>query len=98
MAGEEIKTLKKLTNKKIILSYHNVESTPDLETLKQKIQAMNTCAPDVYKIALMPKSENDVHTIEKLADYFLATYPDKAFIFISMGELGKRTRITIPQK
>ena len=99
MAGAAIDELKKtLGDKKLILSYHNFESIPDMEFLKEKLKLMSAYSPDVYKIACMPKSGDDIHTLYTLQEYFAKEYKDKDFIFIAMGELGKETRITMPQK
>jgi 3-dehydroquinate dehydratase len=51
----------------------------------------------VYKIAMIPKSKEDVEIIYELTNYFKENYKWKDFIFISMWELWKQTRIDIPK-
>lgn len=85
-------------NKKVktIISYHNFEKTPKFEELVKILEKMKTHSPDVYKIAVMPKNENDIEMIYKLSEYFKQNFSWE-FIFISMWEIGKQTRIKIPQ-
>ena len=95
---DEIINLKKeLKNTKLILSYHNFEKTLNFEELKEILTQMSKYSPDVYKIALMPKTQEDIETIYELSDYFKANYTWD-FIFISMWELWMQTRINIPKK
>ena len=95
---DEIFKLKKDLNKntKIILSYHNFEKTPRIKELKEILIQMSKYSPDVYKIALMPKTQDDIKIIYELKDYFKANFIWD-FIFISMWELWMQTRINIPQ-
>lgn len=87
----------KLTNQSLILSYHDFVKTPSLEELKNVLKDMSKYNPDVYKIAVMPNSINDVEILEKLVDYFKANYKWD-FIFISMWKLWEETRIDFPKK
>jgi 3-dehydroquinate dehydratase len=48
---------------------------------------MNKQDANVFKIAVMPKSQKDIKIIYKLSNYHKQIYPKKKFIFISMGEL-----------
>ena len=98
-AWDTIHQLKEIIDgKKLILSYHNFISTPDLSFLKEKISAMSMYNPDTYKIAVMPNTKEDVDIIYQLQEYFSHEYKGKEFIFISMWDLGKETRTTMPRK
>lgn len=99
LTGDKIKTLKNtIDNKKLIISYHNFNQTPDLDYLKRKIKEMSIYKPEVYKIAVMPKNSQDINIIYQLQEYFENNYIWSDYIFISMWELWKETRIKIPKK
>jgi len=88
---------KKLKNQSLILSYHDFTKTPTFYELKKVLDRMRKYDPQVYKIAVMANNEKDVEVIYKLVDYFKRNY-NKDFVFISMWELWKKTRIEFPQK
>jgi 3-dehydroquinate dehydratase len=46
---------------------------------------------------MMPKTEEDVNIMYRLTEHFKQNYIWKNFIFISMWELWKQTRIDIPK-
>ncbi len=98
-AWKYINELKNILNKqKLILSYHNFLETPDINFLINKINEMNNFNPDIFKIAVMPKNKEDLDKIYKLQKSFAENYKNKDFIFISMWELWKETRIEIPKR
>jgi 3-dehydroquinate dehydratase/shikimate dehydrogenase len=71
---------------KIIVSYHNFNETPqDLKGIYNKIIDTNA---DIVKIAVKANYEEDVARMISLIEY-----ADKPIIGISMGELGKKTRL-----
>ncbi len=51
--------------------------------------------PNVYKIAVTPNTKDDVEIIYKLTKYFKKQFIWKNFIFISMWELWKQTRLDL---
>src|SRR5690625_7060727 len=57
---EEIRKTTESNNKKLILSYHNFEFTPTNEKLIQLAVKAEELGADVAKIAVMPKSKEDV--------------------------------------
>lgn len=81
---------------KLIISYHNFEKTPSFEELVWILENMKKYSPDVYKLAIMPKNESDVEIVYRLSNYFKQNYVWE-FIFISMWELWKETRVKIPK-
>jgi len=93
----DLKNILKKSNKKLIISYHNFEKTPSFEEAKTVLFQMKKYNPEVYKIAFMPINETDIETIYQLSDYFQVNF-DGDYIFISMWELGKETRVKIPKK
>lgn len=93
---EDLKKVLKKHHKKLILSYHNFEKTPSYEECKSVLSEMKKYNPEVYKIAVMPQTPEDVNRIYELAEYFKNHF-SWDFIFISMGTLGMETRVNIPQ-
>ncbi|MDI9624752.1 MAG: type I 3-dehydroquinate dehydratase [Methanothermobacter sp.] len=85
---EELEKIIELPVKKII-SYHNFHETPTLERLS-RIVIEEKKIGDIAKIAVMPKTIKDTLTILELSSR------EDDLIAISMGELGKYTRIITP--
>jgi len=88
---EIFKFLKKecqTNNCKIILSYHNPESTPTLDELNNIKNQIKTSQPDIYKIACKVNDKKDIINL-------LSLYQDSQndLIAIGLGEKGKITRI-----
>ena len=69
---------------RLILSHHNFEETPDLETLYEE---MKKTPADFYKIAVTPKNTIDALRI------LLFSKSKKDVIAIGMGPYGEMTRI-----
>ena len=82
----------KLNNTKVILSYHDYEQTPDIQSLKDIINNALKFNPDIIKIACLAKGSDDIANIISLYDYH---YPIIAF---SLGEFGKETRLIALKK
>lgn len=93
----KFKKLLKQNNIKLIISHHNFKITPDKEYLEYILWNMKDYNPDVYKMAVMPEILEDIEIINDLAEDFKIFEEDKDFIFISMWELWKVTRINIPK-
>lgn len=91
----ELQTDKKLRSKVVnasknsIISYHNFEKTPDVQELL-KIVKLEKKIGDLAKFAVMPQNMGDTLKVLQV----LMQVEDT--IAISMGELGKHTRVTAP--
>jgi len=79
--------------KRIIFSNHDFDKTPDLEAIVKRLNAMATLGADLPKVAYMPREKQDVYTLLEAARIFSQEFMHKPFIAISMGELGKETRV-----
>ena len=76
----------------MIMSYHNFQMTPDAATLDSKFVAAERLGADVAKVAVMPKTEQDVLTLLAATD----TARQKVgvpLISMSMGGVGSLSRI-----
>ncbi|MDR0754840.1 MAG: type I 3-dehydroquinate dehydratase [Prevotellaceae bacterium] len=74
-------------NRKIIISYHNFNETPDIDILKNIISQAGIFNPDFIKIVTRAQKIDDISIILSLYE------TEKRLIAFSMGELGKKTRI-----
>ena len=87
------KTLIDLAKKyqcKVIISYHDFESTPDIDTLNQIIRKSKEMGADYVKLAVAANSTADCAQILSLY-----AHHDNIIAF-AMGEIGKITRIAAP--
>lgn len=86
--------LAKISNVKVILSNHDFESTPRKDVLVNRFKLLQSKGADIVKISVMARCEKDVETLEEACKEVSDISP---VIAISMGELGKRTRIHAEQ-
>lgn len=77
------------SSNKSIISFHDFEKTPSLEKLA-KIVEKEKAIGDIAKFAVTPQNMNDTITVLNI----LSKYPNT--VAISMGEMGKYTRIVGP--
>ncbi len=77
----------------VVMSYHNFDRTPDNAEMAAILERMDSLGADVLKIAVMPQCPEDVMrlmtTVGKACHSF-----GKPVIAMSMGELGKITRVS----
>ena len=76
-----------------VMSYHNFQSTPDIETLHVYAEHMVSVGAQVIKFALMPSTNDDVLSVLRLTKELTEQYPELPRITMSMGQLGQMTRI-----
>lgn len=79
--------------KKVILSNHDFEKTPDMDAIIKRLQAMERLGADLPKVAFMPLDKGDVDALLEAAKRAVDEFLNKPFVAISMGDLGKETRI-----
>ena len=75
----------------LVLSSHDFEKTPPRDVLVERYRQMEALGGDLPKIAVMPQNERDVMVM--LAAMNESTAFCGPLIGISMGELGKLTRV-----
>src|SRR5665648_52027 len=86
-----IKNLRK-SGVKILISNHDFEKTPSEKEITDRFKKMEALGADMAKIAVMPENVKDVEILisaAKTANRLLQI----PIVAISMGELGKKTRI-----
>lgn len=82
--------LAKKLGRKVIVSYHNYESTPDAESLNSITQSLFDAGADIAKIACMVKLPEDNAKILGLYGNF------ENLVAIGMGTAGILTRVIAP--
>ncbi|MDR1198970.1 MAG: type I 3-dehydroquinate dehydratase [Prevotellaceae bacterium] len=74
-------------NCKIIISYHNFNETPDIDTLKNIVARAKALNPDLIKIVTYAQTADDNSTV-------LSLYQNESqIVAFAMGESGKESRI-----
>ena len=75
----------------LVLSYHNFNETP--ENLMELLSEMTNLTPRVVKVAVMPQHEQDVLDLLNFTRGFNAYNPNQEFATMSMGKLGRLSRL-----
>lgn len=76
----------------VIASFHNFDRTPDREELIRRLTRMQELGADVAKIAVMPKSREDVITLME-ATMEADSHLEIPVVTMSMGRLGVLSRL-----
>ena len=76
----------------LVLSYHNFQETP--ENLMEILSELTSLNPKVVKIAVMAHTEQDVLDLMNFTRGFKTLNPEQESVTISMGKVGKVSRIT----
>lgn len=95
--GEElIAQIKEETKKagaKLILSYHNFKLTPEEDFIRNRLMEAQDLGADIAKLAVMPNNYRDVLNLLSATLSAREGGLDLPIISMSMGEIGKITRI-----
>ena len=76
----------------LVLSYHNFQETP--ENLMEILSELTSLNPKVVKIAVIANTEQDVLDLMNFTRGFKTLNPEQEYVTISMGKVGKVSRIT----
>ncbi len=77
----------------VIASNHDFHKTPPKEEIERRLEYMIANDADIAKIAVMPLCEEDVDTLIRASEEYYAGGNEKPIITMSMGELGRNSRI-----
>lgn len=77
----------------VIASNHDFSKTPSKEDMTFKLETMEKTGADILKIALMPKTSGDVLRLLDVSNQ-MKNRTEKPLVTISMGELGKISRVS----
>lgn len=78
--------------KLVLVSYHNFESTPDLETLNYHFEKAKQIGADIVKIATYVLDSSDIRKLAMLT----INNSDAELVVLGMGSVGVQTRILFP--
>lgn len=78
---------------RVILAMHNFAETPDSDVLAGHIRAMRALGADIAKIAVMPKTADDVLRLLQVTAQARREFPELPLSTMSMGALGSITRV-----
>lgn len=78
---------------KVITSHHDFHETPSSDVLFMLLEQMKHSNADVVKMAMMPKSTEDVLRLLAETNHFHKRYPKQPLITMSMGKLGAVSRV-----
>ncbi|HEX54921.1 MAG: type I 3-dehydroquinate dehydratase [Candidatus Altiarchaeales archaeon] len=84
-------------NKKVILSYHDFNGTPPINKILEILERERGEGADIAKVAFMPRNYEDV--LEVMRALVIKKNDNKfgiPIIAVSMGEIGKVSRILAP--
>ena len=75
-----------------LLSYHDLEKTPDFDTMKQLIQQQIEAGADICKVVTTAQSFEDNLSVLQL----IPVFPEKRVVAFAMGATGITSRIFCP--
>ena len=75
----------------LVLSYHNFNETP--ENMMEILSELTSLTPKAVKVSVMAHSEQDVLDLMNYTRGFKTLNPEQEFVTISMGKVGKISRI-----
>lgn len=76
----------------LVLSYHNFQETP--ENMMEILSELTILNPKLVKVAVMDHTEQDVLDLMNYTRGFKTLNPEQEYVTISMGKVGKVSRIT----
>lgn len=91
-ADVEVYELQKMGTK-VITSHHDFQETPSSDVLFMLLEQMRHSNADIVKLAVMPKTTEDVLRLLEETNHFHKRYPKKPLITMSMGKMGMISRV-----
>ena len=76
----------------LVLSYHNFQETPD--NMMEILSELTSLTPKVVKVSVMAHTAQDVLDLMNFTRGFKTLNPEQEYVTISMGKMGKVSRIT----
>jgi 3-dehydroquinate dehydratase-1 len=77
----------------VILAFHDFNGTPENDDLLSKIDRRNSLGASIAKVAVMPRTPEDVLRLLQVTASVRRLYPSLPLITMSMGALGSITRV-----
>lgn len=89
---EQLRAVSAANGIAMVMSYHNFQLTPDIDTLIGRFAEAQRLGADIAKVAVMPKDPQDVLTLLG-ATYRASQATRIPLISMSMGGIGSMSRI-----
>ncbi len=83
----------KARNVKVVASSHDFEKTPAKEEMMERLTRMQDCGADLLKLAVMPRTADDVLTLLAATLEMNRTYARQPVVTMSMGSIGAVSRL-----
>src|SRR5690625_3954733 len=77
----------------VVMSSHNFQTTPSEDSITSAIHKMIATGADIPKVAVMPKTIEDVFTLLKATNVIKKEYKQQPIITMAMGKYGLITRL-----
>lgn len=81
-------------NSKLIASFHDFDSTPDLFELERIYKEMKRFSPAIFKFAVFCENEKDA---DLLIEFLKSRTNPEKFVICGLGKAGEKTRISALQ-
>lgn len=94
MNVEELVNTAHQNNVKAVLCNHDFDKTPSKEEILKRLKKMQSLNADICKMAVMPKSSEDVLVLLQATSDMKANFADRPIVTMSMGELGMISRVS----
>ncbi|MCU4529525.1 type I 3-dehydroquinate dehydratase [Acinetobacter sp. P1(2023)] len=78
----------------VVMSNHDFQKTPSQDEIEKRLLKQDQLGADILKIAVMPKSKQDVFTLMN-ATLKVSQQTTKPLLTMSMGQLGTISRVAI---
>ncbi|EPF6153791.1 type I 3-dehydroquinate dehydratase [Acinetobacter baumannii] len=78
----------------VVMSNHDFQKTPSQDEIEKRLLKQDQMGADILKIAVMPKSKQDVFTLMN-ATLKVSQQTTKPLLTMSMGQLGTISRVAI---
>ena len=89
----ELRTLIHDAGKYMLMSSHNFDRTPEVDSLMQKFRSMDSLEADIMKVAVMPEDYQDLLNLLLFTVQAKHEYAQKPIVTMSMSSIGLTSRL-----
>ncbi|MBS7123648.1 MAG: type I 3-dehydroquinate dehydratase [Faecalibacillus sp.] len=89
----ELRTLIHDAGKYMLMSSHNFDRTPEVDSLMQKFRSMDSLEADIMKVAVMPEDYQDLLNLLSFTVQAKNEYTQKPIVTMSMSAIGLTSRL-----
>ena len=89
----ELRTLIHDAGKYMLMSSHNFDRTPEVDSLMQKFRSMDSLEADIMKVAVMPEDYQDLLNLLSFTVQAKHEYAQKPIVTMSMSSIGLTSRL-----